>query len=204
MYEDAEWEPCAVCGCATDPTIDLPLSDFALRLPLKASQAPTVNIEGPRDPWVHNNSCGLVALAKRIRHRDTQGALWLTAAADHLEGVRAPSDKQWTQAAKAADKQVGAEGTENSADQSGCFIATAAYGTLLSDDIDALRKWRDQGLNEHSVGQFLVSAYYRMSPPIARLIERHPSLQKLTRLLLTPVVRLAQRYYSQDGTDTGQ
>ena len=51
-----------------------------------------------------------------------------------------------------------------------CFIATAAYGTPLHDDIDVLRAFRDEYLMANSPGRAFVKAYYTLSPPIAAMI----------------------------------
>jgi hypothetical protein len=51
-----------------------------------------------------------------------------------------------------------------------CFIATAAYGTGSAEEIDVLRKFRDEYLMESFAGELLVKTYYRVSPPIAEVI----------------------------------
>jgi hypothetical protein len=63
------------------------------------------------------------------------------------------------------------------APQSGCFIATAAYGTPMAEEIQVLREFRDEYLLTNPVGQGLVGFYYRVSPPIAEFITEHPSLK---------------------------
>ncbi len=86
---------------------------------------------------------------------------------------------------------------ENRGDGEGCFIATAAYGTALANEIDVLREFRDNVLLEFSLGRTLVEAYYSVSPPIANIIEKNKVLQSATRSLLRPVVsttKLAFQY----------
>ncbi|MCH7908488.1 MAG: hypothetical protein IIB38_02590 [Candidatus Hydrogenedentes bacterium] len=73
----------------------------------------------------------------------------------------------------------------------GCFIATAAYGTPLAEQIDSLRVFRAKYLLEGAFGAAFVDTYYRMSPPIANLISKSDALRFIVRMLLAPVVVLA-------------
>jgi hypothetical protein len=70
----------------------------------------------------------------------------------------------------------------------GCFIATAAYGTPMAEEIEILREFRDEYLLTNSLGQALVEFYYRVSPPIAEFITEHPSLKPIVRAGLVPAV----------------
>lgn len=70
----------------------------------------------------------------------------------------------------------------------GCFIATAAYGSYLHEDVVVLREFRDQVLMQYSLGRRAVELYYAYSPPIADRIAQSPSLKLITRVLLTPLV----------------
>ncbi len=72
----------------------------------------------------------------------------------------------------------------------GCFIATAAYGTPFSQEINVLRRFRDSYLVHREWGQEIVNMYYTISPPIANIIEKDDNLRKIVRTCLKPLVEL--------------
>jgi subtilisin family serine protease len=74
----------------------------------------------------------------------------------------------------------------------GCFIATAAYGSLLHPKVSALRQFRDHYLLPYALGRTFVSAYYRFSPPVADFIARHDGLRASVRVVLWPLTWLAE------------
>jgi hypothetical protein len=71
-----------------------------------------------------------------------------------------------------------------------CFIATAAYGTPMAEEIQILRAFRDEYLLTNVMGRALVDLYYKVSPPIADFITEHPSLKPVVRAGLAPVVAM--------------
>ncbi|PLX50112.1 MAG: hypothetical protein C0612_07105 [Desulfobulbaceae bacterium] len=72
--------------------------------------------------------------------------------------------------------------------RSGCFIATAAYGSYMEPHVMTLRHLRDSYLLTNKLGTSFVHSYYRYSPPIADYIAEHDMLRSAVRLGLTPLV----------------
>jgi len=74
----------------------------------------------------------------------------------------------------------------------GCFIATAAYGSPMAAELDALRAVRDRALLTNPLGRLAVASYYAMSPPIARAIASDDRLRAGARAVLRPIVDVAE------------
>jgi len=72
-----------------------------------------------------------------------------------------------------------------------CFIATAAYGTPMAEEVQVLRDLRDSHLLTNPPGRAFVGFYYRISPPIARFITEHDVLKPVVRAGLVPAVAIS-------------
>lgn len=69
-----------------------------------------------------------------------------------------------------------------------CFIATAAYGSPLHPHVQVLRDFRDKCLMPYKPGRILVKLYYRLSPPIAKIISKHTVFRTAVRISIYPLV----------------
>lgn len=74
---------------------------------------------------------------------------------------------------------------------SGCFIATAAYGSLLEPQVQLLRDFRDRYLIISQPGRVFLDLYYSYSPPVARFIADSDILRFLVRWSLLPLVLMS-------------
>jgi len=76
---------------------------------------------------------------------------------------------------------------------SGCWIATAAYGTPFAWQLNVLRHFRDSFMSLTEIGRKAIRTYYKTSPPIANAIRRHDSLRLLVRTFLKPIVAFLRK-----------
>jgi uncharacterized delta-60 repeat protein len=72
-----------------------------------------------------------------------------------------------------------------------CFIATAAFGSILDKHVVVLRQFRDQVLTKYLLGRKFIEVYYKYSPQLADVIQRHDLLRGATRIGLMPLVGLS-------------
>jgi hypothetical protein len=74
-----------------------------------------------------------------------------------------------------------------------CFIATAAYGSLMANDVTVLRHFRDAVLQKTAVGELAVEAYYTFGPSVAGIVGQSELLRTTTRDALSPLVSWVHR-----------
>ena len=74
----------------------------------------------------------------------------------------------------------------------GCLIATATYGSELSDEVQFLRNFRDGSILKTNTGSNFMIAfnawYYSFSPTVAQFIREHPTVRAVTKLVLYPLM----------------
>ena len=74
----------------------------------------------------------------------------------------------------------------------GCLIATAAYGTEMSGQVQFLREVRDNALLSTESGTSFMTGfndvYYTFSPTIADWERENPAFREAVKLFITPMV----------------
>jgi hypothetical protein len=74
-----------------------------------------------------------------------------------------------------------------------CFVATAAYGSLMANDVDMLRRFRDLFLQHSVVGELAVEGYYTVGPAVAQVVGQSDLLRATARRFLGPMVEAVRR-----------
>ncbi len=85
--------------------------------------------------------------------------------------------------------------------RSGCFIATAVYGSSLEPEVALLKQFRDQVLIKYFAGRLFVRAYYVLSPPLAHIIYNYPVLKTLVKWPVSAIVGTLKKFNTQKNGD---
>lgn len=75
---------------------------------------------------------------------------------------------------------------------SGCFIATAAWGSAMAPDVAAMRQARDRLRPASTMFAVATDLYYRAGPAAAAVLSRSDTARALVRRVLAPVGTAAQ------------
>ncbi len=70
---------------------------------------------------------------------------------------------------------------------SGCFVATAAWGSALAPEVAAMRKVRDRLRPQSTMFAVATDLYYRSGPAAAEVLRRSDTARALVRRLLGPI-----------------
>lgn len=79
--------------------------------------------------------------------------------------------------------------------KSRCFIATAAFESPTSPEVQALREFRDVNLRETEWGRQFIFHYYKYSPRVACFIVEHEYLKAPVRFALRIVIKCVTAIY---------
>jgi len=119
-----------------------------------------------------------------------------TAAAPSLP----PTDCDGEQRNSGSAPDIGADEVPATSGDGGgfCFIATAAYGSVLSNEVTIFKQFRDEFLLTNELGRSFVSAYYSYSPRLADCIAKHPMGRKMVRIGLYPILELSKWFVEEN------
>ena len=88
--------------------------------------------------------------------------------------------------------EASAQPTNQTEEGGGCLIATAAYGSEMSPQVQMLREIRDNQLMNTESGSAFMSAfnnvYYSFSPAIADMERESPIFKEIVKVGLTPML----------------
>ena len=74
-----------------------------------------------------------------------------------------------------------------------CFVATAAYGTSMANDVELLRHVRDSLLQTTVLGELSVEMYYTFGPAVAGVVGESDLLRASARSVLAPLIERVRR-----------
>ena len=138
----------------------------------------------------YNPAIAQLAAQKGVKLADHYGATitnWEALSDDLLH----PNNDGYSVLANTWYLALNSSGSGDSGGGGGCFIATAAFESPLAQHVTTLRRFRDKILIPTNWGRHLVNFYYRHSPQAAAYLLEHPTLKKIARWALMPVVGLA-------------
>lgn len=69
-----------------------------------------------------------------------------------------------------------------------CFVATAAYGSIMANDVEMLRRFRDSLLSRTILGELAIETYYTFGPAVAGVVGESDMLRDTARAMLAPIV----------------
>jgi hypothetical protein len=81
-----------------------------------------------------------------------------------------------------------------------CFIATAAYGSFMADEVTMLRGFRDGVLRTSVTGELITESYYTFGPALAQLIKPSDTARRAARAGLFPLVEAVKKVVAREPT----
>jgi len=73
---------------------------------------------------------------------------------------------------------------------SGCYIATMAYGDYNHPQVIVLRQFRDNILEQYILGRLFIKLYYYYSPKIVKRVQNKQVINDVTRNILNKFIKL--------------
>jgi len=101
---------------------------------------------------------------------------------------------------KFSENNISKDNSKSASSKSGCFIATATYGSSLSSEVVILQKFRDDFLLQSCLGIFFIKNYYKYSPPLANIISKHNLFRWLIKnIIIKPILLLLKKVFKYSG-----
>jgi len=148
--------------------------------------------ENPLIPQVYNPAIQQVAAERSVRFVDNYSALqgpnW---GLYNFDGLHMTDQGQSVLAQQFFNAIPCGKASSDGGGGGGCFIATAAYGSIMEPHVVLLRQFRDSYLLTNPAGQKFVELYYSYSPPVADIIKQSELLKTVVRIALWPLVAAA-------------
>lgn len=110
-------------------------------------------------------------------------------------GLDRQTTKMLTHTAKANLIKMMQGGNGESGSKS-CFVATACFGSPDVTTVITLRRYREAVLKRTTIGRRVVYWYYKLSPPIARYLDKH---DRARRFVGHGLAKLAERLTTKHG-----
>lgn len=88
--------------------------------------------------------------------------------------------------------QIGASRSSggSSSGSGGCYIATMVYGSYEHPQVLVLRGFRDNVLNNYSLGRKFINFYYKHSPNWVEKMKDNKTLNKAIKIILNSIIKL--------------
>ncbi len=79
---------------------------------------------------------------------------------------------------------------KSSSSNTGCYIATMVYGDYDHPQVIILRQFRDEVLDQSTVGKWFIRTYYRLSPKLVAQLKNKKSINIIIRKTLNQFIKL--------------
>lgn len=130
-------------------------------------------------PWA--SPCRSFLASKMVEVAAQLGWAWEVALAERV--VASPDTAREAQSLRNTSNG-------NTSNKSGCYIATAVYGSYDAEPVLVFRRFRDERLAGHAFGRAFIRSYYAVSPSLARYFAGRTVLNRLARRLLDGLAKL--------------
>lgn len=112
----------------------------------------------------------------------------------------------WGADASIRDTSSTPSAADSGDERGGCLVATAAFGSEMTPQVQSLRETRDSVLMSTAAGTAFMGAfndiYYTFSPQIADIQIQNPEIRSLVRTLITPLISsLSIMSYAEIGSE---